>query len=73
MKVKLDHLGLAVAQWREIAERNGWGDQYEIADLTVWVDDDGNVTDSVATNTGGGTLYVQADQERLTEDDFPTP
>jgi|SoiMethySBSTD1v2_1073268.scaffolds.fasta_scaffold158686_3 hypothetical protein len=73
MKVKLDQLGLAVAQWREIAERNGWGDQYTIADLTVWVDDDGNVTDSVATNTGGGTLYVQAEQEKGTEDDYATP
>jgi hypothetical protein len=73
MKVKLDQLGLAAAFWREIAEKNGWGDQYTIADLTVWVDDDGNVTDSVATNTGGGTLYVQSATERLTDDDFPTP
>jgi len=69
--IKIETAGLkhALSFWRNIANENGWGPHYDAADLTVWVDDEGKVTDSVATQTGGGCVYVVRSREELAHDD----
>lgn len=67
MKVKLSHLDEARRFWRTIAVDNGWGDVFDTGseiDFTLWVDPEGNVTDSVATRTGGGCIYLEEHHDR---------
>lgn len=50
----------ALNQWRNIARDNGWGDAFHnrTASFTVWVNPNGTLADSVATNDGHGKLYI---------------
>jgi hypothetical protein len=64
MKVRTTELYHAIGFWQVVANENGWGDKYDTADLTIWVDGEGHVTDSVATQTGGGCVYIEEEASR---------
>lgn len=59
MKVNTSELLNALTFWHDIAEDNGWHEGFLTADFTVWVDPEGHVTDSVATQTGGDCIYFE--------------
>lgn len=61
LKVNREDLARNIRIWRTTAAGAGWKDEFDSADVTVWVDDKGKVIDSVATNTGGGNLYIVAE------------
>ncbi len=57
----------AVELWRGVAHRYGWGDEYDAREvsLTVWVDQNGKVVDSVAYKPKEyrGCIFVVAADE----------
>lgn len=64
MKVILSELLKAMSFWHEQASDNGWHEQFQVADFTIWVDDEGHIKDSVATQTGGDTIYIEREEDR---------
>ena len=46
--------------WSKVAEENGWSEKSK--QVTVWIDNDGEVTDSVYNHTGSTESFVVSEE-----------